>query len=109
MNSQTDRADDPTDAAEEPRRQTEICPLLIASTAHVTAGEAQALTDHRYSRGEYGWLIYVGQPGDSVLTDIELVSAGLVEVIRRERQEGCPYVLLDRDAGILPDAPTYDW
>ena len=84
-------------------------PLVIASTAHVTVGEAQALTDHGYSRGEYGWFFYVGQYGDPVLTDIEPVSAGLVEVIRRARREGCPYVLLDRDAGILPDAPTYDW
>ena len=109
MNNQTDRADGPTDATEERRRQTEICPLLIASTAHVTVGEPQALTDHGYSRGEYGWLFYVGQPGEPVLSEIEPVSAGLAEVIRRARVEGCPYVLLDRDAGILPDAPTYDW
>jgi hypothetical protein len=109
MNSQTDLADGPTDAAEELRRQTEICPLLIASTAHVTVGEAQALTDHGYSRGECGWLFFVGQPGDPVLSEIEPVSAGLAEVIRRARKEGCPYVLLDRDAGILPDVPTYDW
>ena len=109
MNNQTDCADDPTDAAEEPRRQTEICPLLIASTAHVTAGEAQALTDHGYSRGEYGWLFYVGQAGEPVLSEIEPVSAGLAEVIRRARREGCPYVLLDRDADFLADAPTYDW
>ena len=109
MNIQTDRADDPTDVTEERRRQTEICPLLIASTAHVTVGEAQALTDHGYSRGEYGWFLYVGQPGEPVLSEIEPVSAGLAEVIRRARVEGCHYVLLDRDAGILPDAPTYDW
>ena len=109
MNSQTDRADGPTDAAEELRSQTEICPLLIASTAHVTVGEAQALTDHGYSRGEYGGLLYVGQPAEPVLTEIEPVSAGLAEVIRRARVEGCPYVLLDRDAGILSDAPTYEW
>ena len=82
---------------------------LIASTAHVTVGEAQALTDHGYSRGEYGWLFYVGQPGEPVLSEIEPVSAGLAKVIRRARQECCLYVLLDRDAGILPDAPTYDW
>ena len=109
MNNPTDRADGPTDATEECRRPTEICPLLIASTAHVTVGEAQALTDHGYSRGEYGWFLYVGQPGEPVLSEIEPVSAGLAEVIRRARVEGCHYVLLDRDAGILPDAPTYDW
>ena len=110
MNSQTDRADGPTDAAEELRSHTEICPLGgIASTAHVTVGEAQALTDHGNSCGEYGWLFYVGQPGEPVLSEIEPVSAGLAEVIRRARQECCPYVLLDRDTGILPDAATYDW
>ena len=109
MNNQTNRADGPTDATDERRRQAEICPLLIASTAHVTVGEAQALTDHGYCRGEYGWLFYVGQPGDPVLSEIEPVSAGLAEVIHRARKEGCLNVLLDRDAGILPDLPTYDW
>ena len=84
-------------------------PMMITSTAHLTGGEAQALTDHGYSRWEYGWLLYVGQPGEPVLTEIEPVSAGLAEVIRRARQECCHYVLLDRDAGILPDAATYDW
>ena len=75
----------------------------------MTVGEAQALTDHGYSCGEYGWLFYVGQPGEPILSEIESVSAGLAEVIRRARREGCPYVLLDRDADFLADAPTYDW
>ena len=75
----------------------------------MTVGEAQALTDHGYSRGEYGWLFYVGQPGEPILSEIEPASAGLAEVICRARQEGCPYVLLDRDADTLADVPTYDW
>ena len=39
---------------------SEIQPLLVTSTSHVTDQEAQALTDHGYSRDQYGWFFYVG-------------------------------------------------
>ena len=87
----------------------EICPLLIASTTHVTADEAQIPSDNGHSRGEYGWFLYVGQPGDAVLTEIAPVSDGLAAVVSRTQQVRCPYVLLNRDAETLPGVPTYDW
>ena len=38
----------------------EIQLLLVTSTSHVTDQEAQALTDHGYSRDQSGWFFYVG-------------------------------------------------
>jgi hypothetical protein len=87
----------------------EVHSLLVASTAHVTPQEAQALTDHNYGRGEWGWFFYVGPRGGSVLPELDGLSNGLNEVVRRARARGCFYVLLDRDANPLNGIPTHDW
>jgi hypothetical protein len=87
----------------------EVHSLLVASTAHVTPQEAQALTDHNYGRGEWGWFFYVGPRGGSVLPELDGLSNGLSEVVRQARARGCFYVLLDRDANPLKGIPTYDW
>jgi hypothetical protein len=88
---------------------TAIHSLLVTSTAHATVEEAQALTHHGYSRGAYGWFFYVGEYEDPVLAEIEPLSDGLVGVIRQARECGCQYVLLNRDADTIPNAPTYQW
>lgn len=87
----------------------EVHSLLVASTAHVTPQEAQALTVHNYARGECGWFFYVGPRGSSVLPELGSLSDGLGEVVRRARARGYFYVLLDRDADPLDGVPTYDW
>jgi hypothetical protein len=87
----------------------EVHSLLVASTAHVTPQEAQALTDHNYGRDEWGWFFYVGPRGGSVLPELDPLSNGLSEVVRQARVRGCFYVLLDRDADPLHGVPTYDW
>lgn len=86
-----------------------ICSLFVTSTAHATVEEAQALTHYGYGRGDYGWFFYVGEYEDAVLTEITSLSVGLAGVVRRARECGCQYVLLDRDADRLPDAPIYRW
>ncbi len=87
----------------------EIHSLIVASTAHVTPEEAEALTESGYTRGVFGWLFYVGRPGAPVLADLGTLSAGLSGVIREARGRGCTYVLLDRDAAALDGTPIYDW
>jgi hypothetical protein len=87
----------------------EVHSILVASTAHVTAREAQSLTDHGYCRGEIGWFFYVGQNGPPDLADLESLSGGLGAVVRQAQERGCHYVLLDRDANPLSGIPTYDW
>ena len=43
---------------------------LLASTAHVTADEAQSLTDPGYARGEYGFLFYAAGDPNAVLAEL---------------------------------------
>ena len=109
MNSQTNRADGPTDATEERRRQTEICLLLDCQYRTCDRRRGSGAHGPRLQSRGVRMALLRRSAGEPVLSEIEPVSAGLAEVIRRARQECCPYVLLDRDAGILPDAPTYDW
>jgi hypothetical protein len=87
----------------------EIHSLLVASIAHVTAREAQSLTDRGYSQGEYGWFFYVGQNGSRAFPELDFLSDGLGAVIRQAQERRCRYVLLDRDAIPLSGIATYDW
>lgn len=87
----------------------EICELLIASTAHVTAREAQRLTEQGYARGECGWFFHLEAEGEAVLGEIEPLSDGLLGVIRCACERGCQYVLLDRDANFVSGVTTYEW
>ena len=86
-----------------------ICSLLVASTAHVTAEEAQSLTDHGYARGEYGFFFYAAGDLNVVVTELGVLSEGLHGVIREAHGRGCQYVLLDRDGPSIDGIPTYDW
>jgi len=87
----------------------EIQLLLVTSTSHVTDQEAQALTDHGYSRDQSGWFFYVGGEDHDASPEIARKSRGLFAVILCARVNGCHYVLLDRDAETLTGVPTYDW
>jgi len=83
--------------------------LLLTSTSHVTADEAQVLSDCGYCRDETGWFFYVGGVEHEALPEIVRKSRGLFAVILCAHANGCPYVLLDRDAETLPGVPIYDW
>jgi hypothetical protein len=99
----------PAENAKADATPAEVHSVLVTCTAHVTVQEAQALTDHGYSRGEYGWLIYVGRHNAPVLPELEPLNEGLRGVIREAHARGCLYVLLDRDADPLSGIATYDW
>ncbi len=86
-----------------------VCSLLVASTAHVTAEEAQSLTDLGLARGEYGFFFYVAGDLNVVVTELGVLSEGLQGVIREAHGRGCQYVLLDRDGPSIDGIPTYDW
>ena len=81
----------------------------MASTAHVTAEEAQFLTDHGYARGEYGFFFYAAGEPNVVVTELGALSEGLQGVIREAHGRGCQYVLLDRDAPLISGIATYAW
>jgi len=83
--------------------------MMVVSTQHVTVEERDILDAQGYSRGEYGWLIWVGREKDFPIPEIPRPSEGLRGVIERARAVQCTYVLMDRDADTLPDLPVYDW
>lgn len=84
----------------------EIQQLLVASTAHVTAGEREIL-DSQGTYGEYGWLLPV--MSDLSVSNIDQPSAGLLGALKAARVYGCAYLLLDRDADPIDGVTTYDW
>ena len=86
-----------------------VCSLLVASTAHVTAEEAQSLTGLGLARGEYGFFFYAAADLNVVVTELGVLSEGLQGVIREAHGRGCQYVLLDRDGPSIDGVPTYDW
>lgn len=52
----------------------------------------------------HGWFFWVGafDAHDGTPEDLEVI-VGLA------RQQGCHYVMLDADADVFADLPTYDW
>ena len=86
-----------------------VCSLLVASTTHVTAEEAQSLTDLGLARGECGFFFYAAGDLNVVVTELGVLSEGLQGVIREAHGRGCQYVLLDRDGPSIDGIPTYDW
>jgi hypothetical protein len=88
----------------EPASLIDIHSVLVTSTAHLTRRDEKMLTRIGYRRGEYGWLLDVGRPGDP-MPEVDLPSAGLVGAILFARDKGCVYLLF-YDGQRLPGVPT---
>jgi hypothetical protein len=93
----------------EERGHQSVCSLLVASTAHVTATEAQSLTDLGLARGEFGFFLHVAGDPNALRTELGALSEGLQGIIDEARNRDCPYLLLDRDGPSIDGLPTYDW
>lgn len=87
----------------------EIQKVLLATTGHVTEEERDILNANGYSRGEYGWLIFINPNADPSVSEIEEPSEGLAGAMRVAKENGCRYLLLDRDAQELEGLPVYEW
>ncbi len=96
------------------KQQLEIMKVLVASTAHLTAQEAecissgQAIGDTMPSPmgWEYGGIVYVGglhAPKDEGMSD------GLADVITVARANGVEWVRFDSDGPVLDNCATYEW
>lgn len=81
--------------------------ILVCSTGHVTRDEAEQLDRTGYTRGEYGWLIAIGD--FPIVPEIEPKSAGFTWIIAFAKGQGCAYVLFDRDAAPIGQAELYEW
>lgn len=83
--------------------------FLDLSTAHVCP-ETRDWLEHETDQGlvyqltgGYGWMLYCADTEhDPVPTDLDGIFA-------LAKNMSCEYVMLDRDAPIHPDLPTWDW
>jgi len=83
---------------------------LELSTAHLTPDTASRLDNeppHAWpvSGGAtaYGFFIYAHDQNDG------LIPEDLWLCCETARQQGCSYLLFDRDADVLPGLPVHDW
>lgn len=83
-----------------------IEPMLVLSTGNLTfetCNHWMKQSDHAvFEKGEYGWFVYVGEPGDDIPADLH----ACMMFARRLR---CCWILFDRDAPMSADLPAYDW
>ena len=85
--------------------------VLSVSTAHLVEATAKALSSDTlplayYALGMSGWMIHVSTENTWVEDN---VPAELVLLMLHALECGCCWLLLDGDAPLLPDAPTFDW
>ena len=83
-----------------------IEPMLVLSTGNLTFETCNhwlKQSDHAvFEKGEYGWFVYVGEPGDDFPAD-------LLACITLARQRRCCWIMFDRDAPAAAELPSYDW
>ena len=85
--------------------------MLAVSTAHITQETAKALANGElaltaYDHGGNGWCIHVHNDNSWVEDGIPVE---LTLLMLHALQCGCCWLLLDGDATILEDAPTFTW
>lgn len=96
-----------------------IVPMLEMSTAHLTRETAemiQARFDHGhaeegdglpviYQKEEYGYFVPVLDAGLTPAT----CPADLLAILDLARENGCGYVMLDRDCDEVEGLPVHEW
>jgi len=87
--------------------------LLALSTSHLTAATAKAMEACPQDVGvlvatfEEGFFVSASRAPDPGVGDPEYLS--LWTVCAFARKHGYQYVLMDRDANVVPELPAYDW
>lgn len=92
--------------------------MLDLSTSHLTEDLALALNkfpgviaDER----TFGWLLWVPEDIDEQVAEYEAqdpehtIPEVIVNIWRYAKRHDCQYVLLDQDADVDPDLPSYAW
>lgn len=84
--------------------------MLVISTGHVTLKTAKMLDSNPniwpvkgYRHGEYGWLFPVPPEIE------EHIPLDLYRVLSAAKEQGCVWLLMDRDAEALDDLKVFDW
>lgn len=94
----------------------EITKMLTISTAHITKetallldictdGVVREISNPVYSKGDYGWFIYIGC-NDS---DDPFIPNDLRKCLKLAENNDCDWLCLDRDAEIVDGLDKYEW
>lgn len=85
--------------------------VLDLSTTHLRQETCDRLNSYQgviAHKMEYGWLMYVpAEPDDDV--DKDRWPTELPPIVALARDNGCTYVLFDRNAGTTDRLRTFDW
>jgi hypothetical protein len=91
----------------------EIEKVLTISTAHLSPETAKVLTEENsfgwivFPKGDIGWFIYTAKQID--VLDPPDTPTDLLQCVLLARANDCAWLCLDRDAGRVMGAPTYEW
>lgn len=96
----------------------EITKMLVLSTGHLTGATASYLDsvlelDEDFpvtlcAKGEVGWFVNVPSEIESVSGHHQM-PRDLLGVIRFAREQGCDWIMFDRDVTSLDNLPSYSW
>ena len=94
----------------------EIHNLLVLSTSHITAEDADLVTGEVFpGKGgdESSLLVYCGTPGDESFAVQSARSAGysdaFIQALELARSLRCRYLLFDSAGPAVESLPTFDW
>lgn len=79
--------------------------MLVLSTMHlkeVTCNGFLPTYVHAYEKADYGWFAYV-EPAPDGLPD------SLITCLQFAHEQGCEWVMFDRDADPISALPVYSW
>ena len=95
----------------------EISKMLTISTAHIHPYHVSFLDDEVrygktslivYEKSEYGWFVYTGEIMFEEWRQSEIPSS-IKDCMMFARNNGCQWLCLDRDGGIVDALPEYEW
>lgn len=88
----------------------EIEKILVLSTKHLSEATCNEWMPECpwscFEKGDYGWFIYVADPG---ITEEQGVPLELRSALHAARKLGCAWVMFDRDGDVLDELPEFDW
>lgn len=87
--------------------------MLVLSTAHISSETNEQLQNNQeeqfplvvYEKGDYGYLILVPEHDE----DLHGVPDDLKRVLEFAALHECEWVMLDCDANVITELPTFEW
>lgn len=83
----------------------ETTKMLVLSTTHLKEKTCNGFLPtyvHAYEKADYGWFVYV-EPAPDGLPD------SLTTCLQFAHEQGCEWIMFDRDADPISELPVYSW